>query len=90
VVELGRLGRGEHEPDTAAVEERELGDLEQKPHAERVAIEPHGAADVAHVNGDLADAVERHLVRHGRRHGRLRKKDGGASPLARRRDRINH
>src|SRR5207248_459238 len=48
-----------HEPDPAAVEERQVGrGLKKKPHAERVAVEFHRAVEVGDGDGDLADPVE--------------------------------
>ena len=66
-----QLGGAQHQPDATAVEERELRHLEQESHSERLAVELDGAADVAHANRDLSNAVERHLVRYGRCHRRL-------------------
>ena len=53
----------EHEPHAATVEEREVRHLEQKPHAQRVAVEPHGARRCPSRDRDLPDAVERYLFR---------------------------
>src|SRR4029079_15398241 len=75
VVELLRLGHAQHETDAATIEEREIRHLEQEPHAERIAVEPHGARNVAHANGDLPDAVEDNLVRRERAHARLRERN---------------
>src|SRR5439155_13930413 len=58
-LELGCLRRAEHEPNPRTIEERERRrSLEQEPHAQRVAIKPHGSPEIAHRDGDLADRPE--------------------------------
>ena len=58
VIELGLLGKRQHQADAGAVEERHPRHLEQQLHAEPVAIEGDGAVEVVGVDGDLGDAVE--------------------------------
>src|SRR5213593_2044925 len=62
VVEFGRLGDTEHEGRRTALEERHLRRrLEEKGHAQRVAVEADGAIEVAGANEDLADGGETEL-----------------------------
>src|SRR5205814_5390026 len=70
VIELGRFGEAEHDGRRAALEERHLGRrLEQKRHAEGVAIEADGPLEIAGADEDLADGGEAELL--GGRGGHL-------------------
>src|SRR6188472_3191239 len=69
MIEARLLGRAQHEPHATAVEERQVRELEQKAHPERVTIELHGARNVLRADGDLSNCVECY---GGRRHGHRR------------------
>ena len=69
MIEARLLGRAQHEPHATAVEERQVRELEQKAHPERVTIELHGARNVLRADGDLSNRVECY---GGRRHGHRR------------------
>src|SRR5688500_9694364 len=58
---------GQHEANSAGIEECEAWKLEQKLHAERVAIKSGGAGNVLHDESDLADSSKRDCYR-GRCH----------------------
>src|SRR5580658_8703193 len=51
------LGNVQHQTYASAIEEGQVWHLEQELHAERVAIERHGALQIRHRNGDLSDYV---------------------------------
>jgi hypothetical protein len=56
VVEFALRGRVEHQPDAAAIKERESRRrLKQELHAEHIAIEGDRARQVFHHHRDLAD-----------------------------------
>src|SRR4029450_13687880 len=80
MIEFRLLGRAEHQAHATAVEEREVRNLEEKTHAQRVAVESHDARQILDNDGNLPDAIERYLVRHTRGHDRLRGKKAGTRP----------
>ena len=55
MIEFRPFGRCQHQPNSAAVEERKMSGREQKFQPENVAVEFNRAVGVVHVNGDLAD-----------------------------------
>src|SRR2546426_9971859 len=65
-VEFGRLGDAEHESRRTALEERHLRRrLEEKGDAQRVAVEAHGAIEIAGADEDLPDGGKAELCGRG-------------------------
>src|SRR5580698_4488028 len=62
MVELRPLRQGQHQPDTAAVEECHLWPrLKKKAQAQRVAIERYGPIEVVYVDGELTNPGRRKI-----------------------------
>ena len=58
MIEFRFLGAAQHQADAPAVEEREVGDLEEQAETQDVAVERGGALQFLDVDGDLGDAFE--------------------------------
>src|SRR2546428_7384998 len=63
VIQLGRFRRAEHQPNTAAIKERQVGDGEQQWQTQRVTVECLGPLEIANNDIVLADIYNAQVVR---------------------------
>ena len=58
VIQLGRFRRAEHQPNTAAIKERQVGDGEQQWQTQRVTVKCRGPLEIVNNDRDLADILD--------------------------------